>query len=260
MSTKYQLLEHYLMSLPVSCINITLSFKDIERLIGCDLPSSAYQHRAWWSNQADLSTRPQAKAWRNAGFKVGTVKSSNIDGMVSFSREGKFPIDDLSVLGSHANRVTRPQLPSTEKRTDADRAPGHQIVLLSCVKSKRNYPCRAGEIYASPLFQKMMAYARRLNPERIFILSAEYGLLNPDDVINPYERTLKNMKADEKQRWAQDVLSKLKRSCNIETDNFIFLAGVPYRENLVSHLRHYDVPMEGLAFGRQLQWLDRQLR
>jgi hypothetical protein len=30
----------------------------------------------------------------------------------------------------------------------------------------------------------------------------------------------------------------------------------PYRENLAPHLKHYEVPMEGLAFGKQLQWLD----
>ena len=30
-------------------------------------------------------------------------------------------------------------------------------------------------MYISPLFQKMMAYAERLNPKGIFILSAKYG-------------------------------------------------------------------------------------
>ena len=43
-------------------------------------------------------------------------------------------------------------------------------------------------MYISPLFQKMMAYAERLNPKGIFILSAKYGLLNPNDIIEPYER------------------------------------------------------------------------
>ena len=43
---------------------------------------------------------------------------------------------------------------------------GEQIVLLSCVKSKRSYPCRAGDMYISPLFQKMMAYARRVQSKK----------------------------------------------------------------------------------------------
>jgi len=106
----------------------------------------------------------------------------------------------------------------------------------------------------------MIAYARSLNAKMIFILSAKYGLLNPDELIDPYERTLKGMKADERQKWAQDVLSQLEEFCNFESDKFVFLAGLPYRKNLVSHLKHYTVPMEGLSFGKQLQWLDAHLQ
>jgi hypothetical protein len=86
MSTKYQPLEDYLKDLPPARSRITLSFQEIEKLIGDNLPSSACQHRAWWSNQADTSNRPQAKAWINAGFKVESVKPGRKDGLVSFSR------------------------------------------------------------------------------------------------------------------------------------------------------------------------------
>ena len=260
MSTKYQTLEDYLRGQPQSRTRVTLSFQDIEKLTGHELPSSAYRHRAWWSNQADLSTRPQAKAWRNSGFKVESVKPDERDGLVSFSREGNLPIRGSTVPDLQPPSSKRRETPVAAKRIDTDGGPRKGIVLLSCVKSKRNYQCKAGDMYTSALFQKMMAYAQSLNPKKIFILSAKYGLLNPDDMIDPYERTLKNMKADERQKWAQDVLSKLGQSCDFESDKFIFLAGLPYREYLVSHLMHYNVPMEGLSFGRQLQWLDGQLR
>lgn len=133
------------------------------------------------------------------------------------------------------------------------------IVLLSCVKMKRAQRCRACDMYMSPLFRKMMIYAKSLNPKRIFILSAKYGLLSEDNVIEPYELTLKKMKTAERRAWAEDVLTALRQNCDLETDNFVFLAGVPYRENLVSHIRHYTVPMEGLDFGTQLQWLGSQV-
>ena len=115
-------------------------------------------------------------------------------------------------------------------------------------------------MYTSPLFQKMMAYAQSLKPKSIFILSAKYGLLSTDTTIDPYEQTLKNMKSAERHRWAQDVVSELRKHCDLDADNFVFLAGMPYRENLVPHLKHYAVPMQGLAFGKQLQWLERQLQ
>jgi hypothetical protein len=132
------------------------------------------------------------------------------------------------------------------------------IVLLSCVKSKRDRPCKAAEMYTSDLFRKMMAYAQSLSPHTIFILSAKHGLLNTDTVIDPYEQTLKRMKRAERRQWAQDIISKLQKSCNLDADTFILLAGKPYREDLVPHLKYHEVPMEGLAFGEQLQWLGRQ--
>ena len=154
-----------------------------------------------------------------------------------------------------------PQCASTTTQSRADHAAlMSTIVLVSCVKTKRNHPCKAGEMYTSALFQKMMAYAQRLNAKSIFILSAKYGLLSTETIIDPYEQTLKNMKSAERHQWARGVVSELRRHCDLDADNFVFLAGMPYRENLVSHLKHHEVPMEGLPFGKQLQWLERQLK
>jgi hypothetical protein len=105
----------------------------------------------------------------------------------------------------------------------------------------------------------MMAYAQSLKPKRIFILSAKYGLLSPDDIIEPYELTLKKMKKGERRAWAERVLMALRENCDLEADTFVVLAGVPYRENLLSHIKHYAVPMRGLDFGTQLQWLGQQV-
>ncbi len=155
---------------------------------------------------------------------------------------------------------TATQSPVPKKGTRSDPVQENAIVLLSCVKSKRDYRCRAGDMYTSTLFKKGMAYAQSVKPKSIFILSAKYGLLSPDDIIDPYEKTLKNMQADERQQWAQDVIMELRKRCDLNKDQFVFLAGTPYRENLVRHLTHYEVPMEGLSFGQQLQWLSCQLQ
>lgn len=103
------------------------------------------------------------------------------------------------------------------------------IVLISCVKSKRSHRCRAGDMYVSPLFQKMMAYAERLNPKGIFILSAKYGSLNPNDIIEPYEQTLKAMTAGERLAWAKNVIEELRKHSDLYTDHFVLLAGTAYR-------------------------------
>ena len=134
------------------------------------------------------------------------------------------------------------------------------VICLSCGKTKRGRTAAAKDMYVSALFTKMMAYAESLHPKKIYILSAKHGLLNLDDVIDPYEQALNNMPTRARAAWAEGVLNKMSQEVDLKNDNFVFLAGMPYRENLVPHIHHYSVPMEGLTFGRQLQWLTGQLR
>jgi hypothetical protein len=50
------------------------------------------------------------------------------------------------------------------------------VVLVTCVKSKRSRPAAAKELYISPLFQKQRAYVEQTGLPW-FILSAEHGLV-----------------------------------------------------------------------------------
>lgn len=82
MSSKYDALASFLRSQGTHQITVTLSYKDIEKIIGAKLPQSAFKHRPWWGNQVDCENRPQAKAWLSAGFRVETVT----EGGVRFAR------------------------------------------------------------------------------------------------------------------------------------------------------------------------------
>ncbi len=42
-----------------------------------------------------------------------------------------------------------------------------------------------------------------------FILSAKYGLVSPDEVIAPYEKTLNDMGAGERREWASRVQAQM---------------------------------------------------
>jgi len=135
-----------------------------------------------------------------------------------------------------------------------------RIVLISCVSKKLNVKSSAQKIYISPLFQKNLKYAKSLNPNKIFILSAKYGLLNLNDLIEPYNKTLNKMNMFEKKEWANLVLIQLKKVTNLEKDEFIFLAGKNYRQFLIPHIKQYKVPMLGLGIGKQLQWLTKRIK
>ena len=130
-----------------------------------------------------------------------------------------------------------------------------RIVLISCVSKKLNYRAKAGELYTSPLFKMGLSYACSLNPDKIYILSAKYGLLDLETEIEPYEVTLNKMPDREIRKWAEKVVEDLKKTANLKSDEFIFLAGDRYRKYIAAHLAKYSVPMKGLGIGKQLKFL-----
>ena len=134
--------------------------------------------------------------------------------------------------------------------------------LVSCVGQKRDRPSPAKDLYTSDWFHKARAYVES-KESRWYILSAEYGLLDPERVVNPYEKTLNTMKIRGRRLWAERVFSQLQVS-GIADVRLSFLAGQRYREFLVPQLRgqgiEVEIPMEGLRIGEQLRWLGEQVR
>ncbi len=62
--SKYVSLGQFLLSSVQDCIN--MNFSEIERILGFNLPKSAYIYDAWWANGG----HSQANAWLGAGYKV----------------------------------------------------------------------------------------------------------------------------------------------------------------------------------------------
>ena len=135
------------------------------------------------------------------------------------------------------------------------------IVFVSCVKTKAPEQRPARSLYTSPLFTFASTYAERLSPHW-YVLSAKYGVVHPDEIIAPYEKTLNKMPTAERKAWAKDVLDSLK-DIVAPGDEIVFLAGVRYRQDLIPTLERWGcktaIPMEGLTFGQQLSWLKKQL-
>lgn len=135
-----------------------------------------------------------------------------------------------------------------------------RIALVSCSKSKQKYPCTAAEMYSpSHLFSLSYAYAKRV-ADKVFILSAKYGLLEENDRISPYEFTLKQLSYNRRIDWAKYVLSQLRPKCDIENDEFIILAGKNYYETILPEVKHYSLPLEHLSMGQRMSALEKWLR
>lgn len=132
-----------------------------------------------------------------------------------------------------------------------------RIALVSCAKKKRQERAPARDLYLSELFRRYRAYAIA-NANRWYILSAKHGLLDPDQVIAPYNCTLNEMSAQKRRDWATRVQRQL-RECLPPGVEVIILAGTRYREGIERFLSDegftVSVPFKGLGIRKQLQQL-----
>lgn len=67
-----------------------MSFAEIERILGFMLPKSAYEHEAWWSNNA--TGHSHTRAWIKSGWRTESVDLAGRK--VTFQRSGKTPPPD----------------------------------------------------------------------------------------------------------------------------------------------------------------------
>lgn len=139
-----------------------------------------------------------------------------------------------------------------------------KVVLLSCTKSKTKHAAPAQELYsASPMFQKTLEYGKSLKPDKMYILSAKHHLVPLTKKLEPYDKTLKEMPKDEKEKWGEETIKQMKSSgINPEKDHFIFLTGSEYMKPLAKYIPDGNVekPMEGKRFGERLKWLNSQVQ
>jgi hypothetical protein len=130
--------------------------------------------------------------------------------------------------------------------------------LIACVKTKVEDETRALQLYRSPLFNKSLLHALRAKL-RPYVLSAEFGLVSPDQILPPYEKTLKTMGSRAVQQWAKRTGSQLRQLLS-PRDTVHLYAGQDYIKPVLPILQtigcQIQVPIEG-ALGKRLALLKR---
>jgi CBS domain-containing protein len=100
---------------PANITSVNLSFPQIETILGKELPRSAYEYRAWWSNDP---MKPQSAAWLDEGWRTTAVSmterrltfvrtSDREEAYISFfaklnarlAKETNFPLRNVSPQG-----------------------------------------------------------------------------------------------------------------------------------------------------------------
>ncbi len=130
-------------------------------------------------------------------------------------------------------------------------------VLIGCTVSKRNKPCKAGEMYIpSQLFRKSFILAKKTGLP-IYILSAKYGLISENRIIAPYDLTLKLMSQTELDQWAISVAEQVKAI--IGDGDLLVLASEIYL-TFARHINNKIInPLNKLRIGKRSQWLSKSI-
>ena len=132
------------------------------------------------------------------------------------------------------------------------------VVLVTCVKSKGTRPAAAKDLYTSALFRKERAYAESTGVPW-FILSAEHGLVAPDEWLSPYERYLADTTASYRSAWGSWVAARLELLIGPLRDKVVEVhAGATYLDALRAELERLGArvldPLHGLQMGQRLAW------
>jgi len=232
-----------------------LSFQQIERILGHPLPASARRHAAFWSNTSGYS-----RAWLDAGRRV--------------SRRGRLP-EQIDFISSDHRSEAAVQASEMPLRNIAPGSPGGElgageavgavrpepgvvVLLLGCVKLKASTPQKAKDLYVSDLFGKRRRYAEQRGLAW-FVLSAEHGLLHPDDWVAPYDVELKTQPASYRKAWGAWVIERLRRELGeLRGVRLELHAGDAYADALVEPATAAGAtlirPLQGLRQGEQLAW------
>ena len=141
--------------------------------------------------------------------------------------------------------------------------PPLRVALISCGEKKLPYPAPARDLYTGPLFRSARAFVDAAvdagRYHRWFIISAEHYLLDPGEVIAPYDMTMAQRDADRTRQWAIHVDSDLRcdqgyglwleHGGKLEVDVY---AGQAYVEPLMawSRLNLFDMH-KGLQLGER---------
>jgi len=129
------------------------------------------------------------------------------------------------------------------------------IGLIACSKTKAKKRCKASEMYTGAMFQLSVRLMEKWKCPYM-IISAKYGLIDPDTIINPYELKMTDLTMPQREEMAKKINAGLKS--RLRKDEIVLcLMGIEYM--LFARDIPVLMPMVGMGIGRRLQFLKSML-
>jgi hypothetical protein len=133
-----------------------------------------------------------------------------------------------------------------------------KIGILSCGKKKRLTGLhKAKDLYISPYFKLSYQYLKYIiKVDKVYIISAKYGIIDENHIINHYEASFKNktniINFDDINKQLNNIRS------NYNNYKIFYLAGVDYLK-YISFNEFDNILMHKLSIGYRMQKMKNEL-
>lgn len=163
--------------------------------------------------------------------------------------------------GTHKSTIPRltelsREAPAAARETAAA-ADAADIVLVGCSGSKASVPTRAADLFTGTAFRKARDLALR-SEKPWHVLSAKFGLLDPEEVVAPYDVYLGHQSSRYRTAWGAWVVAQLGQRHDLSGAVVEVHAGRAYTEPLLAPLAAAGAtlvePLAGLRQGERLAW------
>jgi uncharacterized protein DUF6884/GIY-YIG catalytic domain-containing protein len=136
-----------------------------------------------------------------------------------------------------------------------------RVVLVGCSSSKAPTARPAAELFTGAAFTKARELARSSGASW-YVLSAKFGLLNPDEVVAPYDMYLADQQAPYRTAWGAWVVAQLAARHDLSGTVIEVHAGRAYCDPLRAPLAAVGATLNealaGLGLGERLAWYGRR--
>jgi hypothetical protein len=160
---------------------------------------------------------------------------------------GHNPFTSRTPLLRRVDRGLYERYRGTEIETPLGEAPA-RVVLVASSGSHGPSPVPVAALFQSPGFASARAYAEQ-SGFPWFVLSSKHGLLDPGDVVSPYDVQIDERSASYRAAWGEWVVAQLSERVALEGVTVEVHGGVDFAQPLRSPLSRrgasLDLPLPG---------------
>jgi hypothetical protein len=133
------------------------------------------------------------------------------------------------------------------------------VVLLCSANRKFPHPAPALDLYRSEFFQLGKAFAQQMEPDLIFVLSAEHGLVPAEQELQPYTMTMSALGKGDVKGWGKLVVEQLKDRLDLSRYQIVILGLGRFAYPIAHHLVEARTPLAQMSLSGALNFLRQQV-